>query len=922
MTNSYKIIRLKLINFAHFSSTLGLNEIEIKPSMENNIVLLIGGNGSGKSLLLSHFTPKTSENTNNRRRICNNEGEEAVKEIDIIRYNQNNLPEYLYKCKIIYNENTTNCSIVQESLITGEQVELNPNGLVSSYEEVLNNVFNLDKRYINITYLSPQITSIVSMNSSNRYNYLSSWLPDISSYMEAYKIITKKINSINKQIKILENDIGAISIENIKQQISFLNSKSISIQKNIDEYKLKRMKLSVVYDNLAPVTRDFLYINIDKIKKNNIVLNNEYNLLLQLDSKSREYRGKNGNNKLINDIHSLEKQVESIHNRLEWVIKSIDEYRLRLKEVEYNLGLLKDTGDSLPETSSLIERIEKSLIEYSNLLKKYENQNIFLLEFDKKYSLNDFNSIESLILFINERYKRIQELIPINSLDLISNKSNLLDNKVKDINDKIKESDIEIQKLFEKISLLKNSPLDNSILDLIPSFCDSDKCGVIKEIRKLLSPDKEISVLQLQVENIYRYKSKLNDELENIEKEISNIYLTITYCNDINHSLQRDKNNIALLPNKLKSILSDSLSVIMINMNNFLRDIEIIKEYLSLRDQYRIYDEELRKLKDKEISLKFIRNMNSDIQNINTSIDSLINEKKKLTEEGFKVLEDINILKEIQISINSIQNRIDDYNNCCLEQQEVYKKMKKICKDWYYREKINRKINEYDITIESLIFDNSKIQSEITSLTTTINTKQSLLDIRDKLLLSVKEMKLLEDVWNPKTGIPSLFIKNFIIKIHTFSNIFLKKLNGNILKISKFEIGKTSRDFSIEIIKEDGTIIPDASQCSEGELSILTLAISLAMLNVIKLSGSYNILRIDELDSHLDNMRRKQFVEMIQEQIEELNSKQCFIISHNNNFDDVKADIILMPGAVYNDQSNNKNILIDLRSIQLDNFDN
>lgn len=873
-----------------------------------------------KSLLLSHFTPKPSENTNNRRRICNDEGKEAIKEIDILKYNINNIPEFLYKCKIIYGESSTNCSIIQESLITGEQIELNQNGLVSSYEEVLNNIFNLDKRYINVTYLSPQITSIVCMNSTNRYNYLSSWLPDITSYMEAYRIISKKINSTNKQIKLLENDIGAISIENIKQQIDFLKLRSESMQKDIDDFKFKRMKLSIIHDNLAPVTRDFLNKNIFTINKNKNVLSTEYNLLLELDSKSKKYRSKDGNKKLLNDIDNFEKRAEYIRNRLEWVIKSIDDHRIRLKEVEYNLGLLKDTGDSLPEISSLIERIENSINDYNQLIKKYENQNNFLLEFDKEYSLQDFNIIESLISFINERSKKIQDLIPIDKLDFISNKSELLDNKIKSINDKIKEYDIQIQNLFEKISLLKNSPLDESILNLVPSFCDSIKCGLVKEIQKLLSPDKEIERLQTEIENIYLNKSKSKDEIEYIEKEISNIFLTITYSNDINHAIHRDRNFISVLPEKIKSVFSNSISSILINMNIFLRDNEIIKEYLSLRDQYHIYNKELKNLKDKEISLKFIRNINSDILNLTSSLDSLILEKRNLIDEGNDIIKNIEILKEIQSSINSIQDRIDSYNFYCEEHQKIHDKMKKICKDWYYREKINKKINEFDIHIDSLIFDNSKIQSEISDLTTTMNTKQSLLNMRDRLITSINEMKILEDVWNPKTGIPSLFIKNFIVKIHSYSNIFLKKLNGDVLKISKFEVSKTGRDFSIEIIKEDGTIIPDASQCSEGEQSILTLAISLALLNVIKSSGSYNIIRIDELDSHLDVPRRKQFVEMIQDQIIELNSKQCFIISHNNNFDDVKADIVLMPGSS-NVSLNNKNILLDLRHIQIDNFD-
>lgn len=922
MLNSYEIIRLKLINFAHFSTILGLPEFEInrKPN-SNNIILICGNNGSGKSLLLNHWTPRPSENTNNRKRIISSEkGLDAVKEVDIIKYNTKGLSEYLYKCKIIYTETSTNCSLIEHSLITGKEKELNENGLVTSYEKLLNELFNLDKKIINITYLSPQITSIVSMNSSVRYNYLSSWLPDISVYIDAYKIISKKINTTNRQVKILEKDIGGISIENTKKEILLLKSKLNSLQKVIEEYKLKRMKLSVVYENLAPVNRDFLNKNIQKLNNSNKILQKEYETVTLLNLKIKKYNGKNGNKSLLNDIHENEKIAQNIHDRLDWISKSIDEHRIRLKETEYNLGMLKDTGDSLPDISIMIERIEKNLNEYDIILEKYKNQYSFLKEFNNDFTNREFEIIDNLFILINDRCKKIQELISITKLDLLTSQSELIDKKSILINEKIKELDINIQEILEKISLLKNSPLDDSILDLIPEFCDSSQCGVIKEIKRLLYPDTEIEKLQLTLNNMYKEKTKLTEDLEYIDKEISNTFMALTYSADINHAIQRDKSYISLLPNKFKKVLSSSISDILSNLNIFLTDIEIIREYISINDQYKLYSKELKSLKDKEVSLKFIRNMNTDIKNITNTIDSLIIERKELIVKGSEILKELQILKEIQTSIDSIQKRIEEYNTQCLEYQKLYKKMKKICKDWYYREKINKKISEFDMMLDSLLFDSNKIQHEITNLETNMNTKKSLLSMRDNLLASIKEMKILENTWNPKTGIPSFFIKNFITKIHSFSNMFLKKLNGDALKISKFEIGTTARDFSIEIIKEDGTIIPDASQCSEGEISLLTLAISLALLSIVRLIGGYNILRIDELDSHLDNLRRKQFVEIIQEQLEDLNSRQCLIISHNNEFDDIPADLILFPGTS-NISLNNKNIIMDLRHIDIDKFE-
>ena len=50
MAIGYEIVRLKLINFAHFTSILGLPEFEInRYGSSNSIILLSGSNGSGIS---------------------------------------------------------------------------------------------------------------------------------------------------------------------------------------------------------------------------------------------------------------------------------------------------------------------------------------------------------------------------------------------------------------------------------------------------------------------------------------------------------------------------------------------------------------------------------------------------------------------------------------------------------------------------------------------------------------------------------------------------------------------------------------------------------------------------------------------------------------------------------------------------------
>jgi len=56
----------------------------------------------------------------------------------------------------------------------------------------------------------------------------------------------------------------------------------------------------------------------------------------------------------------------------------------------------------------------------------------------------------------------------------------------------------------------------------------------------------------------------------------------------------------------------------------------------------------------------------------------------------------------------------------------------------------------------------------------------------------------------------------------------------------------------------------------------------------------YNIFLLDELDGALDATNRRCFIDMVQSQMKVLNSEQVFIISHNNEFENIPIDMILL----------------------------
>ena len=76
----------------------------------------------------------------------------------------------------------------------GEMVELNPNGNVNTYYDVLDRELGFTKSYINIGYLSESITNLIDMKPAERSSYISIWLPQLSDFIDSYKIVSKKSN--------------------------------------------------------------------------------------------------------------------------------------------------------------------------------------------------------------------------------------------------------------------------------------------------------------------------------------------------------------------------------------------------------------------------------------------------------------------------------------------------------------------------------------------------------------------------------------------------------------------------------------------------------------------------------------------------------------------------------------------------------
>src|ERR1017187_9521686 len=129
-----KITYIKLVEFIGIHSGLGQTvlEIDFTPILDNEIILILGDNGGGKSTLSSVLHPLIGT-TDGRTKFIR-KGKEGMK---IFRSMRDDGCEI--ECKIVYTPTKTGHSskCYMTKSIDGVSTELNGNGNVGSYEELL-----------------------------------------------------------------------------------------------------------------------------------------------------------------------------------------------------------------------------------------------------------------------------------------------------------------------------------------------------------------------------------------------------------------------------------------------------------------------------------------------------------------------------------------------------------------------------------------------------------------------------------------------------------------------------------------------------------------------------------------------------------------------------------------------------------------
>ena len=196
---------IELINYAGIYNGMNLNNIKIDfdRCMTNKIVIR-GDNGSGKSTLMNAISPLADSND---KFIPT---EEARKNICLTDNGIDYIIRYVHPVTSS-GRGTTKGYITK--IVNGNSMELNPNGNISSCNEILYDEFNLDSTFLSLSQLSSENRGLVDLKPAERKKIASKIINVLDVYNNIYKNLNKKSSTYKSLIQSIITKIDYIGDE-------------------------------------------------------------------------------------------------------------------------------------------------------------------------------------------------------------------------------------------------------------------------------------------------------------------------------------------------------------------------------------------------------------------------------------------------------------------------------------------------------------------------------------------------------------------------------------------------------------------------------------------------------------------------------------------------------------------------------------
>lgn len=881
-----KILSVLFENFIALETGLNKRKVYIDFSVfKNQIILFVGPMGSGKTTILSHLIPYAQVGTLDERNSD-----------PIIIPEENGLKEIVYDdggviYKIVHKYTWTKDHHAIKSYIERDGVELNPNGNQSSFKELVEEELGFTADLTRLLRLGPNVANVIELSTIERKEFIAKMQSATEIYLTIYKDMKEKARNLTAQSQLIARKLNGITdddVEDIRNQGKVLAGKIAEEKEALAKLNKKlntinaevSMYLGGKSESDFKARMAFLRANIDNLAT--AIRNRNY----EMEELMREYGSINDIMKALGkceaDINNNSQLIMAINRDNELLDKRRVELDNALKTVannDYILGL-QDEYNKYKETVTELRE--------------------FVDGFECKYNSSEISGILSQI-----------QAIDVELSGLIAENPNAVAAILNGGYDIVQSSKHQVEKLQGKIIKLRKS-LDNTRY--------IDRYDVIDD----LALPKECSIYHLcpfyythpNIVKSTTSKSDLTNQFTNINNEIDainaridelisypSIYSRIEHCKKLFNAVAPMLKSIgALLIPSVKTILTKIAERVWYDYDVVMEVYEkCVKRELLATNEVRLIevkanlDKSLKvdstKLKDEyDDVISNIDNNKRTIADIEDAISSIRKEQARLEDARDKLQH----LDEIKSKTKEME---DDRIKSTVELDGMDEKFKFIHESQDKISEIKEKIVDRDALLRSY-------ESEATTNAVKLS---SILEYREEFRTIANDLKALNAIIkasSPKKGIPlyhvEMFLNDCVDDINDMISIILPDV-----EICEFNINE--KEFKIPYSK-NGRIIDDVNSASQGERSIISIALSFALM--MKTSSKYNIPLLDEVDEPIHDIERRSILLIFSSYFRKIKAEQAFFITHNDIFEGYPIDIITTSSDEHLDNKHGKVICL------------
>ena len=864
-----RILYLKLKNFLHIYSGLNKTEIEINLRNSDKVInIIIGKMGSCKSVILGHLQPFSGFGTLDARSQDGIilDGESGEKIIDYQK--ENNFYHIVHKYIWKNNKHTI------KSFIEKNGIELNPNGNVTSFKTFVEMELGIEMSDLSLIRLGPNVTNLIDMSASERKTYMASRLKDTEIYSLLYKKLNEEMRLLNARASILSNKITSLTKGSLKDMMDEkeLLSESIESLRIQNESLIRKMgalesELNKIFQGRS--SSEYL----DEIKFHQ---KEASNLDESIKNREREIEDVQQNYHSISEVSELlgATKNELTRNR---------EELLHLEKEYKDKGFLLGRLEEKKLISKDIEQLKNIQIMYDSVCQTLDEMKDDLSSFHCKYSTGQIRALLSQISTINELISDISVYNHSTVMDILSSDTSILQKANKSI-ERIQKKRAFLQRELSNMKFAdKYEPTE---VLYFPPLCPTKDCPyyqthpvVVREKNKGIDITKEYDRLQTEIDQC--------DHDIDVYSEYPIIYSKI----------QSLKN---LLPEAMKQLREigalKTQSIVKIFSNIFSQkwyDHDKVVETLNLcvkRDKYYELIEKSNAMKAEllEASRDNSESLIKQIADTQAEIDEIASRIAELEEKNSLLRKNQAIAEQAYQKLNRIELMIQSVRDDKQKYSLISQKISEMINEYENASKIEKMLSEYRVQQKTIFSTLKDSQDKIDRL----NAALSDVDYSQREFLKVQEaqgyLKDIVEATSSNRGIPLVYVKLFLNQCKDTVNDLISDVFGDTIEILDFSISET--DFKIPY-SINGNIVKDISSASQGQRSIISLALSFALVR--QATSNYNIMLLDEMDGPLYSADRDKFISILYKQIQAIQAEQIFLISHNNTFDGHNVNVIM-----------------------------